>query len=484
MALQKITINESFLGGLQPTKYGNTQIGLRKADGVDFFKDANTGNLQMGYPPTDLTGSVVTTTPQAFAASDHTTTYPSQLWVAGETKLYRIEVNSDTVTSTTLTSSGSASNIVNYKNTMYFSNTNSVNGDTVVGSFAPTEPNLATFTLSTISGLTASSQRAGYRPLRVMKNVLYIGNINAVASYDGTTTTLAALTLETGLEVTSLEQYKEYLVIGANKNIGTSGGSLRIDSHVFFWDPDTGDAFDLAKPFPEPTLLGLITIGGALYAIGTRHLYYFDGEAFRKITGVLSRYGTSLQPGVAEFQGRYTNWNDMLAWATDGVIPLFGNPVGGNPIIYTPFVPTTTGVRGISGHSNTKFYVGTSSNKLYVFKTGSDTNSSAPVRTQDIILPTPGRVKFVRIKFERLAGGDDVEVNLVNHSDDVSTEIGDITGAEIGGSRTSKMLNVNSPDIIQSFHLTFDFIAGTAQIKPGIDIFYEPVVEPYVSNFI
>lgn len=496
MALQKIQI-PNFLGGIAPSRYtaGINQF-QGTSRGIDLWRTttsaagtARIGNVAPGWTSTAVTGvASVTTTITKFVPSD-TTSDTLMLYGYSATKIYRLDTSNDTITTTggwpyTITN-GAPGGMALYRGSMYYAN-----GSTQVGTFTP--GSAPTFTDNTLTGF-ASSVRS--RPMIVFQNQLYIGNGNQIYQRNGTTNTANAFVLETGYEIDHFATYKKYLVWSASKNTNTTsaGTSFNIGTKIWFWDTSGavgGSSFaNFEFTINESRIRGMQEINGKLYVLGFNFLYQFDGNGFTPIFNFQSSsnnvaIGSGLLAGnnslaAADRVEQMNIWKNFLIFSTDSEVCTYGSLDPSIPsVVCAPWTLTDAG--GVSGARDDKVYVSAgSSNRLVVFSGG---NASPQLDTGYINFPGKVRIKGIRFHTAPFNTGQTLIVSFLYDSGSGNNTIN--FGTKTGGSTAVSELFFTplTQDAVSSGFFRFDFSGGGGSvIKPPIDIFYEPVGEPFTD---
>jgi hypothetical protein len=489
MALQKITI-DNFLGGIAPSRYyGATNQFQGSSRGVDLWRTTSAGagtsrigNATAGWTSAAVTNVAdVTTTITKFVPSD-TTSDTLMLYGYSPTKMYRIDTSNDTVTSNAswpqAITNGANGGMEFYRGSMYYAN-----NSTQVGTFTP--GSAPTFTANAITGLASSTR---YRPMYVLRDRLYIGNGNQVFRRFVATDTANALILETSYEIDHFGKYGNYLVISASKNNVATGITFGAGSKIWLWDTvgSAGSAGALPNfelDFPESRCRGIKEVGGKLFALGINYLYELKGGASQlgAFVPVLNLFSSGSGLTVSNNNSPTENldvWNGFLMFCGDNEVITYGSlDPSISPVFQAPWTLTNAGIT--SGARSDKVYASaTSGNRLVVFSGG---NATPQLDTTYLNFGGKVRVKGVRFHTAPFATGQTLTVSMLfdSGSGQTSVDFGTRTGSSTNYSELF-FTPLTQPAVNIAF-FRFDMSAGGPVIKPPIDIFYEPIDEPFTD---
>lgn len=167
--------------------------------GIDIFGDFNplvkVGQVGFGAKTVALTGEAVDSTVDTFEMGDVNVGSPF-LYGYSTTKMYRINIVTDVITSTKNIATGDVFGIGKFKGDLYYAN-----NDTQIGKFTPAPGSDVSYTDNEITGLSS----VNFRPMHEFGGSLWYGNKNYIGYItNATSSSIAQLELPSDYEITRI----------------------------------------------------------------------------------------------------------------------------------------------------------------------------------------------------------------------------------------------------------------------------------------
>lgn len=222
---------------------------------------------------------------------------------------------------------------------------------------------------------------------------LYIGNgqylarITNTAGTSGNSTNVLAL--ESGMSIRDLTSDGRYVIILAD-NSEQGLDSEKCDIQIIFWDMVSGTYAQLYE-LSDSVSIGIEHLNGTTYIFTSDRAYFCS---IGSIPRMLFDFGTNSSVLSPENYKCISTINNSIVWASDDTIDstsvsrvfAFGNPIGGDPILYEIGFYSGSGIVGGSiGVFGSGIYLGNDDNK-YTRILHKSSSSEATIQTTPIPL--------------------------------------------------------------------------------------------------
>ena len=452
--------------------------------GIDITGDLNPlvelGQVGPGMVLSALTGEVVDTTVNIFGLGDFTSS-KQYLYGYSDTKLYRIDMATDSITSTRVVTFGDVFGFGKFKSDLYYAN-----NDTQIGKFTPAPGSDVVYTDNEITGLTASL----FRPMHEFSGTLWYGNKNFVGYVErATNSSVAQLELPSDYTITQISDYKQYLVVAASKgldtnNIGNQSESSNIGNQgttVFLWQPFVSNNWDFSYDVSNELYINQIeNLGDNLKLAGKYAIYQFDGS---RIIPYLGKEKVKL---ILMNSDSYGIWRSYDVWIDGTDIRFFGSSSPQIPaMLFTP-IQTPTAPKALFTKTQSKIYV-SGTNTLSVMKANVASSLTAVANLdQRLIFSSRVAITGVRARFDTLAVGDSVKLYIHYDTESGTTdsiEIGDISYINYGAIN-QVYLPMDEKPRLDNCKLRIQWqTSSQVVLRPnGITLFYEVLPEPNMET--
>ena len=309
------------------------------------------------------------------------------------------------------------------------------------------------------------------------------GKIGALLDNGAGTVTLNQAVLDHDLKYScfSMTDDGTYLVMALSQN--QEGTDQFANCKIIYWDT-TSPSWNREYEIKDPFIWKVRGIGGVVYAWGQRGVYEIVfGRGVRKLPPRFTAFGTPADVAIGYGIQRATNYNhDMLMWATDSYIELYGSPEDGVPPAYSkPFkIPSGVGTPSLvfANFAVGSVYVATDGDKLYRYDFNGATRETS-VSAQTVYFPLPTKMEIDRIDVifgEPLASGDAMSIQFKTDEDTAATPTTALVASYANDGAIRRKTIRKLPLFTEGpLSLVINFTTGTVKIKK-IEVYGKPVV--------
>lgn len=345
--MSKFVIDRNtFLNGIT----NNPETGYEDLYGVDLYR--NLGYVSGGCKSVDATsGSIANTISWILQDACEVVTANSIAWLVGHNKVYRYDIDQNTISSTPTAATYGPGGAAQMKNVLYIGANISTDK---IGKLS-----LGTGALGAWTGAHFSTKTTDFKEMLRFKDVIYGCNKDSIFSItDSATFSGSALVLESNTTAVSLAPYGEFLAIGALKGkyypaseaASTIQGMYR--SRLYFWDTTTTSWDKDRSTLVNGRILKVLNKKGILYVFikdrkDSFSINYFDGNAIQPLQRVTLKEGATI---LAPQKDAYDIKDDLIYFGitetstsggnyTIGRVMSYGSGYAGlKPVLSNPYI--------------------------------------------------------------------------------------------------------------------------------------------------